>query len=499
MSDKILKPTIQVTIFSFIGIGLGFANQIILAYYFGSGAERDAYFAASTIPLYISSVFLGSIGAVFLSSYINVKTQQSEIDAKIFLNSVINSTAVILGVITVLGIIFSKQILRLSVPGFNEAELNIASENLRILFPTIIFIVLLSVLGSVYQSVHHFLIPAIEGVITPILSLIVVVVANKWMGIRSLSWATLWGNLLSFLFLLGFLIRRKQLIFKWSLNNKHLKVMLISALPLLFAGFIYRFSSVWERVVASKLPQGSISYLGYGNQLLAAMAVVTTGGISTIFFPLLSKAWSEGNMIALKNYFSQGIRILLCITIPVTLLFLVVRMPVIALFFERGKFDHTSTIGVSNTLAFMMGAFIFQSLGGIIVRAFYFMNMTVKLSIISAIEVFLYVVFSFIFCKYYSYAGLAIALSLSAMCNVLMSSYFINKKIKFLNKKLAGDFFRVLFASFVPYLAIVCIQRFTGLENIFAIGLLYLLFYAIMILFILPLEETVIIRKKFLK
>src|ERR1035437_2396077 len=72
--DKVYSLTqkILITFFSFLGITISFCSQLIIGYYFGATAERDAYFVAITIPTYLSAIFIGSVGIIFLPKIVSI-------------------------------------------------------------------------------------------------------------------------------------------------------------------------------------------------------------------------------------------------------------------------------------------------------------------------------------------------------------------------------------------------------------------------------------------
>lgn len=499
MSKSILKSTLQLTLFSIIGIVFGFLNQLVLASYFGTSGDRDAYFAANVIPTYIVAVFIGSIGAIFLSNYINVKSESEEGGAK-FLSASLCFCLVGLSLIAVLGIFFSEKILRLSAPGFSGSQLIEASTILKILFPTIVFQGLINILTSVYQSKSKFLFPSFPAIITPVVSIILLVILKPQLGIVGLAWGNLLGYFISFLLLMfPFLKRNGDLYFLFAIRNKNLKKLLILSLPLLASGIIFRFNTVWERILASKLPTGSISYLGYSNQILLLLSTVTTGGIATIFFPLLSKMWYDNDMLALKLCFQKGIRILLFVTLPSIFLLILLRVNVVHIIFQRGAFNQSSTNAVSNAIAIMMGAYFFQSLGSLVFRAFYFMNKTVMASVIGIIEIGFYILFSTILIKNFSYLGLAMALSLSAGCNMTMTTFFVNKSVKFIDKSLILSFFKLILSCTIALFIVYYLKTIPFTINILLVTAFYTLIYCIiyvLMTYILKIEETLMFLQK---
>jgi len=79
--EGLLKPTLQVTILSTLGILVSFITQIIVAHKFGAAMEMDAYFAASVIPDYITTVLLGSLTVIFVPIFIEYETSKGKQDA----------------------------------------------------------------------------------------------------------------------------------------------------------------------------------------------------------------------------------------------------------------------------------------------------------------------------------------------------------------------------------------------------------------------------------
>lgn len=489
MESRILiKSTLQVTILSLSGIVFGFLSQLLIAYFFGTGNQRDAYFGAIVIPTYVVAIFIGSIGAVFMSHYINIATNNSKERSIKYFNNLLSSCFLILTSLMLVIMLFAERIIQITVPGFTAEQLAIAANMLRILAPTVLFQSLTNIFGSVIQSGHRFILPAIPAVVTSLVTILFVSFFGRVFGIFSLAWGNLFGNGLAFLIISFSLIRTKeiQLSFNIDILDDDVKKTFKAAAPLLIAGVVYRFSSVWERMLASKLTIGSISFLGYANQLLIVLSTLTSGGISTIFFPVLSRAWSNKDMATLKENFTKAVVLLLYISLPVAFLFCYMRVEFVQVLFERGAFNRDSTIAVGGTLALLMGAFIFQSLGSIVTRSFYYMEMTIAASLIGIIEIAIYLLVSIILVKYFSFYGLAFSFSFAAMSNVIISALIVNKKIKFLTQSLWMDLLKILFSCIVST-TILWLARLTYLNVIAATissSLLFALIYVFLTYFL---------------
>jgi peptidoglycan biosynthesis protein MviN/MurJ (putative lipid II flippase) len=56
----------------------GFINQMIIAAYFGAGAEMDAYFTALVIPAYFQVVLITGLSFVFIPAFVREETKGNE-------------------------------------------------------------------------------------------------------------------------------------------------------------------------------------------------------------------------------------------------------------------------------------------------------------------------------------------------------------------------------------------------------------------------------------
>ena len=86
-NNRLTKPTLQITLFSIISILIGFGSQMIIAYYFGTKFERDAYFVAIIIPTYIVSIFIGSFGIIFLPKVVEISSRKDHDSLSEFISS----------------------------------------------------------------------------------------------------------------------------------------------------------------------------------------------------------------------------------------------------------------------------------------------------------------------------------------------------------------------------------------------------------------------------
>jgi putative peptidoglycan lipid II flippase len=422
MSDVkrgLVKPTIQITTLAFVSIILSFASQLVVAYFFGATSERDAYFAALVIPTYVSAVLTGSIGVMFLPMYVDIKAKESKNEANRFLSHTVSFAVLIALVIVVLGTLFSREIVSATVPGFENKQASLTSELLIILLPTIAFQIATSLVGSVLQVQHRFILPALLPVLSALINLVAVVAFNRFIGIKGLAYGTLVAAIITFCILVINLGKDIQLKFSFRFKHKNLFKLISVCVPLIIGAVIGRVSEIFERSLASNLEAGSISYLGYAKQLLIILTTIATTGLATSIFPTISKAWSDGNITAVRHYFIKCVQIIFLITIPIAAIFTVLGEPIISVVFERGAFNHTTAVNVSRALAILMGCFLAMSFGSILSKIIYFTQQTYYGLLVALVEATMYIVSGYYFIKLFSFLGLAIASTISTSTSII--------------------------------------------------------------------------------
>lgn len=492
----LLKSTIQITILSFAGIALNFVSQLIIAYYFGATAERDAYFAAIVIPTYLAAIFTGSLGFIFLPQVIELMNDNIH-NARRLINTTLVSTSVMLLFLIFFGVIFSGSILRVTSPGFEKGMIESTKSLFNILLFTTLFSVLTNLISYLYQIKQKFIRPAIAPLLSIPVTIILVVTLNSKIGIMSLAIGTLIGSVISLLFVLPIMFTKEfKFNFYINISDIHFITLLRYSLPLFFGGLVFRSAPVLERMIASTLPLGSISILGYSGQLIKILSTIATSGIAISFFPSMADAWTK-DVKLFVHYFNQSIRSILLLTIPIAFSFIFYGNSFIKILFQRGAFTSQDTSAVSDTLAYMTPAFIMLSLGGIMSKVFYISKRTLDLTIIGILELLSYLFLSYFLSQYYGYLGIAMGTSIAYSFFMLIyyfyATAFIIKDYDY--KLMFTEIFKItltaLFSFSVGYILFLIIKN--QIHEYFALTLSLLFALITDLIILVKIKNTEII------
>src|SRR5436190_19270777 len=113
---------------------LGLVREQVFAYYFGAGFLYDAYQVAFRIPNVLRDLFAeGALSAAFVKVFTDYQINKSEREAWRLASMVLNALAIVLSVITLVGIIFSRQFVNLIGHGFSPEKAALATTMTQIM------------------------------------------------------------------------------------------------------------------------------------------------------------------------------------------------------------------------------------------------------------------------------------------------------------------------------------------------------------------------------
>ncbi|MRR33499.1 murein biosynthesis integral membrane protein MurJ [bacterium] len=433
---------------------MGMVRDMAVSRLFGAGFATDAFFAAFQIPNMLRRFFAeGALTSAFLPTFSEWYTQRGEDEARELANICFSLLTVVMGIVTLLGIVFSPFIVSLMFPGFsaepNKLELTIFLN--RLMFPYIFFISLVALCMGILNTVRHFFTPAISTVFLNLSMIGCALFLRVWFDvpITALAVGVLLGGFLQLLLQLPVLYR-KGFPIRLRFNLRHPAVTRIALLmgPAVFGVGVYYLNITIGAILASFLPQGSVSYLYYAQRLFEFPQGIFTVSIAQAILPSMSRQAAAGDLAGLKESLNFGLRLALFITIPAMAGLLVCATPVFTLLFMGGQFDYQKAVNSATALFYYSWGLSFVAIVRVLVPAFYALKDTRTPVIIAFIAFVLNVAFSLALMGPLLHGGLALATTLSAVCNMALLLYFLRRKIGpfgFRKISLAGT--KILLAS----------------------------------------------------
>ena len=228
---------------------------------------------------------------------------------------------------------------------------------------------------------------------------------------------------------------------------------------------VIQLNLVFDTLLASFLPSGSISYLYYGDRLYQFPLGVFAIAMQTAIFPTLSASFAKNDVKEVDGAFNFSSSLMFFIIIPSSIGLILLRSSLVRLIYMHGIFNAADAKKTAGVLLFFIVGLWASALLKTVVPVFYSMKDTktpVKAAIISLI---INIIFAVLLMRVMGVYGLALASSVSLIFNYL----FLLRKLRL--KKgigLGADFFKsfvkTLAASFIMGLIveflIVALERF---------------------------------------
>ena len=402
-----LRTTVMVSLFAFLGQIIGVSTHIAIAAFFGAGSEMDAFLAADTLVQYVTAVIVLSLGFVFIPVFAGYMSTGREHEAWKVASGVLNLSVLLLGGLACIGILFVESLLQHLMPGLPPDALALASRVAIITWPAVVATGMVSLLTGMYQVLGHFGWPAAVPAIGAVVNLGTVLVLAPSLGVIGVAIGSV-ANIVIQVILLHRLLRIPGR-YQFSLHWQHPGVREVAHLlwPLLFSGLLIKCTSLIERYLASNLHEGSISHLAYAYRLIGAMALLLAQGITTIIFPKLSASVAQNNVESLKHTISLGLRLMWLTVAPVVTIGAVLALPLVTVVYARGQFTMIDAENVADLVRVFLMALSAICLGNITGRTIYALKATRLLAIAGCIEAGAYVLYAFMLAHYFGLVGIA--------------------------------------------------------------------------------------------
>lgn len=413
---------------------LGFVRDMVLAKLFGATPAADAFFVAYRIPNLLRELFAeGSMSAAFIPVFTEYHTLKSKQDAWELASAVFTTLLTIVTGITMLGILGAAGIVWLLAPGFHDdpARLEMTTLLTRMMFPYLIFISLAALAMGILNSLRAFAAPAFS----PVFFNLCIIGCSLFLAptmsepILGVAIGVVAGGAAQFAMQLPGL-KRRGMLFGFRFNPGHPGVRKIGRLmiPSLLGLSVTQINITVSTILGSFFAGGP-AYLFYGMRLIQFPLGIFGVALATAILPTLSAQAARGALDELRTTLGFGLRMILFIILPAMVGLILLRTPIVHLFFEHGTFTaHDTAETAFAVLCYALGLWAFGGVR-IIVSAFYSLKDTTTPAVSAAIAVAANILFSLVLMSHLGAAGLALATALAAMVNGGILVVVLNRRL----------------------------------------------------------------------
>ena len=447
---------------------LGLVRQRLLVGIFGASNTLGVYLASTRMPDFLFQLIIaGALSSAFIpvfSEYLGKGKNEAA--------HRLGSTLLLVGlfIFTVFSLflfIFADYFSKLIAPGFSSSQIILMANLTRVIILGEILFIFGSFLSAILQSYNHFFIPGIASAMFNLGIIIGIVILSPFVGIFSAAWGVVLGAFIFVIVQLP-LVRRVGFSFKPSFSLKTAGVMEVLKLmwPRTLSIGIFQVGTLITVTLVSFLPNPGRNYVifDYAQTLAFAPVVLFGQAIAQAAFPVLSK--ERDRLEDFKTTFITSLNQMLYLVLPISALFLVLRIPMVRLIYGASQFDWGATVLTGRTLAFFSISIFAQSLVYLVSRGFYALHDTKTPLIVGALTTGLMLLIGglFIFIYHFGIESIAIAYSIGSIINIFVLFLFLDKRTGGFDKipliiSLTKITIATLFTGFALYIPIKLLDQ----------------------------------------
>src|SRR5262249_15961993 len=184
---KIFRAASIVGTLSVVGKGAATVKELVIARWFGRGDDVDAFLIAFLLPVFVLNIGMSALAYVLVPVFADARQTEGQESSQRLLSSLaLLSCAALLTIAALLGLL-APFYLPLLGHGFSPAKLALTRNLVYLLLPWIFFSGVANLAASILNACEKFALPALVPLVTPVLTICLVVLAARRWGIFVLA------------------------------------------------------------------------------------------------------------------------------------------------------------------------------------------------------------------------------------------------------------------------------------------------------------------------
>lgn len=414
---------------------LGFARDMVVARAFGAGPVTDAFFVAFRIPNLLRRLLAeGALATAILPVFAQYLARDSREGFVRMVRAVTGAAMVTLCLVSALGMLLAPWIVKVMAPGWaaDAGQIGLASGLTRVMFPYLVMVGLAALAMGVLNAHHRFFTAALGPAVLNVAMILAVLFLAGTMAppILSLAVGVLVGGAGQLLVQLPEL-RRLGVPLRSSAEWTHPAVRMIATRlwPAAFALAAVQVTVLVNTLLASLLPEGSVSYLYYADRVMEFPLGIFGIALATASLPSMAAQAARGEQAALRETVSFSLRISAFVSVPAAVGLVALGHPIVTLLFRRGEFSAPDAILTTQALlGYAVGLPAFSATR-LCAQTFYALGDTRTPVWAGLVSVAANIVLALALMSPLRHAGLALASSLSSYLNLILLYWLLRRRL----------------------------------------------------------------------
>lgn len=455
---QLAKTAGMISVLTMVSRIFGYVRDGIGGAILGAGMANDAYLAAFRIPNLLRDLFAeGALSSAFVPTFTETTVKGGNEQAWRLVSIVLNAVLLVMLGVILLGELATPWVVHAIVPGFSAipSKMELTVRLTRILFPFLAFVSLAAVMMGILNSREKFNLPAFApvmfnltmiamGLITyPLFHLVPEEQVVWW------AWGSLLGGVLQFAVQVPGVLKlgyRWRPILDWK--DPGFRKILRLMTPAVLGLSVTQINLFVNTLLGSFLPQGSVTYLYYGNRIMQLPLGVFGVAIATALLPISSGHLARGEKDQFVRTLSFGLRLLFLITVPAATGLIVMSGPINTLLFEYGRFHHDAVMAVAQASIIYTSGLVAYAGVKVIVPTFYALNDPRTPLFAAILTVTVNIILNLALMRPLGFLGLALATVIASCVNFFYLLVVLRRRVGRMDgRRILNSFLRVCLAS----------------------------------------------------
>lgn len=439
----------------------GFLRDIIVANYYGASLVSDAYFYAYQIPA-LAIVILGGMGGPFHSATVSVFSKiikdfnsKPTSEVKRLFNTYETFSILIFGAIAAICFFFPNEVMKIIISQATPELSNLAAYHLKLMSPVIVVGALLGLYYGILVTYNKFLLPNIAPSMLSVGIILTLLISKGDNTGFYLAIGTTIGALLQLLMQTPVVVKLGYTFkpcFEFF-HNKNFNEILELLMPAFLSSTIGQIGIYVDIFFASGLAQGQWTAYGYANRIFQFPVGLMLSALLVPLFPLFSRLVAQEKYDEVRHYFNKGVGSLILVGTFGMIYIFMCRTDLISLALERGAFDHSATLMVSNVLFVVSLSIIPYMFRDSVTRLYYSFNDSKTPFYIAISSIALKVLFNSLLTPHFGIYGIALSTVIITSINACLLAFLIRKKISIGYRAFLAQMAKILLCAVITFIA----------------------------------------------
>jgi putative peptidoglycan lipid II flippase len=252
-------------------------------------------------------------------------------------------------------VVAAPAVVYLSASGFaaDPAKFALTTAMVRICFPYILFISLVSFSAGVLNTYGGFKAPAFTPVLLNLcfIAFAILVAPRLERPVLALAWAVSLGGLVQLAFQVPFLARIRMLPRpRWDPSDAGVRRILKLMAPAALGVSVAQVSLLINTQIASWLGDGPVSWIYYADRLMEFPSALLGVALGTVILPSLVRHHAAEDPVAYSRLLDWGLRVTLLLAAPAAVALGLLAVPLVATLFWHGEFTRSDVLMTRSAL-----------------------------------------------------------------------------------------------------------------------------------------------------